>query len=1080
MQYLIWKGVFMVIGERSRFGVEGVWPWILRSSIVFIALAMTPGIVLAQLPTATILGVVKDASGAVVPGVDLTARNVETGQTRMTVSAGNGSYRFPALPVGSYEVQAQHTGFQSEVRTGMTLTVGQEAVVNFTLNIGAVEQTVAVTAEAPLVDTTRGSLGGLVNEDRVMDLPLNGRNFVTLTLLQTGISQHKTASSTSNSLRGVLFSSNGAPFRSNNMMLDGAVMQDFSGATSASVSGSTLGVEGIREFRVVSNSFSAEYGVSMGSQMTIVSKGGTNTFHGSVFEFLRNDNLDARNFFDRQTALTPGRLPEFKRNNFGVSFGGPIKRDKTFFFGVYEGLRERLGTTNVTNTLPANAHIEGIANGGIVDTIAPVIKPLLAEYPLPNLSGNRLTFPFSQPTDENYWQARVDHTFSDNQSIFGRFTTDGASLTVPEDFPQFLRVGESRSIYTTLSHNYVISPTLLNTGRFSYSYTNVPFTSPTDLIGAQYSFIPGKPIGNIGISGVDEFGPSGSNPNTKRQNVLTFSDDIFYTRGSHSLKFGTLINRYVQFTANGSGTKGDIEFDDVRSFLLGLPTTYGGVSLGSNIDRTYGFTTVGFYAQDDWGVTPTLTLNLGLRYEFHTTYQELRGLGASLRDLRNDEFTTLGPPFENPSKKNFGPRLGFAWDVQGNGMTAIRGGFALLYDLASYGNALSSGAGSTPPFSGNSTVRATGPLVLPLVFPPGITGTKLRPLDWNMEQAHMMQYNLTVERQLPFDMAMTLAYAGSRGLNILMFQEGNPTVPEVRDGKYYWDANSCAVGVSSTAARPCKPRINPFWDTTELKTGAGNSWYNSMQFGVTKRLSKGLQLQSSYTWSKALDEGQAQLNVDQRASNAWSLIPQDRSVDKGRAAFDEEHNWNLNAIYRLPGMASSDGVAARLLNGWWVSSILSLQTGNPITPAVNRNRSRSGTGGGASRLDRPDLVPGRSFDNIVLGGPDQYFDPSAFSLQPFGFLGTAGRNIITGPGSANLDLSVAKDTALGFLGESGKLEFRAEFFNILNRANFATPENNRTVFTGSRATESPLANVGRIARTTTTSRQVQFALKVVF
>ena len=370
---------------------------------------------LAQLPTATILGVVKDSSGAVVPGSTLTARNVETGQTRTAVSAGDGSYRFSALPVGSYEVRVEQSGFQSAVRSGLTLTVGQEAVINFTLEVGAVTQTIAVTAEAPLVNTTSGSLGGLVDERKVADLPLNGRNFIDLTMLQTGV-QPMSGPRQQLVRYGGWFSSSGAPLVSNNYLLDGAPLTGIYGGSPASASGYTLGVEGIREYRVVTNSFSAEYGLAMGSQMVIVTKGGTNTFHGSLFEYLRNSALDARNFFDYQTAAARRRLPAFTRNNFGGSLGGPIVRDRTFFHLAYEGLRERLGLSPILNAIgagcrgPAGATItrEACPQLGTVSsvTISPVTAAFLPHFALPNLGSNQYSFPYSQPTNDNWGQGR--------------------------------------------------------------------------------------------------------------------------------------------------------------------------------------------------------------------------------------------------------------------------------------------------------------------------------------------------------------------------------------------------------------------------------------------------------------------------------------------------------------------------------------------------------------------------------------------------------------------------------------------------------------------------------------------------
>ncbi|MBI2817463.1 MAG: TonB-dependent receptor [Acidobacteria bacterium] len=1027
---------------------------------------------LAQLPTATILGVVRDASGAVMPEATLTARHQQTGQTRSALTAADGSYRFSALPVGPYEVRVEHAGFRSEVRSGLTLTVGQEAVVNFTLELGAVEQTVAVTAEAPLVNTTTGSLGGLVDEQRVADLPLNGRNYIDLTLLQPGVQQQSNRTYTG-SMTGTWLSSNGAPIRSNNYLLDGAIMQNLMGATSASVSGSTLGLEGIREYRVVTNSFSAEYGMTMGSQTMIVSKSGTNAFHGSLFEYLRNDNLDARNFFDRKTAITPGRLPEFKRNNFGASFGGPIQKDKTFFYGVYEGLRERLGITSVSNTIAPSSKVDG----GLVPQISPVIRPLLTLYPDPNLPNNQFTFPFSQPTREDYGQMRVDTSYSNSDMIFGRYTASDAELIQALPFPQFQTVKTNRAQYATLSDSHIFSPALLNTIRFSYSRTNIFLSSPNDVSGPQFSFLPGRDLGQISIGGVSAMGPNNITPLQLKQNIFTWSDDLFYTAGRHSLKFGALINRYQQYLNNGTNVRGTVTFADVRNFLLAQPTTLNAVTPGSVVDRTYHYTTLGFYAQDDFPVRSDLRLNLGLRYEFQTEVQEVRGRGSALRDIVRGSSFTIGPPFRNATLRNVSPRFGFAWDVRGNGKTAVRGGFGLLYDLGNVGSTLLIGTGTTPPFSSQSTVSPPIPFTIPFVIPAGLVGRALRPLDYNLQQPHMLQYHLTIEQQLPSEMALTLAYAGSRGLNLMMTREGNPTVPQIlADGRPFWRGN--------------EPRINPNWTTVELKTAGGDSWYDSLQFGLTKRLSKGLQFQSSYTWSKTMDQTQSQLVNDNNTSSSWPVHPDFLRLDRAPANFDATHNWRLNAIYRLPDLISSGAVLDKLLNGWGVSSILSLQTGAPFSPSLQTNRSRTQVGGGAANIDRPDLVAGRSNEDITngasrgcpgvasgrkLGGADLYFDPCAFSLPELGYLGTAGRNILRSPGLANWDFSLVKDTALGVLGESGKLEFRAEFFNLLNRANFDAP--NRTVF-GQTAT--PLGNAGLITNTATSSRQIQFALKLLF
>jgi hypothetical protein len=1063
---------------------------IYKLSLVAALLLVTRSAV-AQLPTATILGVVKDSSGAVVPDVTLTARNTDTGSTRTTTTEADGSYRVAALPVGTYEVRAEHPGFQTDVRSGLTLTVSEEAVVNLTLQVGAVEQTVAVTAEAPLVDTTSGSLGGLVNEQRVSDLPLNGRNYVDLTLLQPGVVQHKNVSPTTTSQVGLWFSSNGAPVRSNAYMLDGALMLNPTGPTTASLDGSSLGIEGIREFRIITSGFGAEYGMNMGSQMVVVSKGGTNQFHGDVFDFLRNSALDARNFFDYKSAASTRRLPEYERNQFGGAGGGPIVKDKAFFWGAYEGLRDRLGITTIDNVPAAGCHGSGgatitatacpqLGTGAAPVTIAPQMAPLLALFPLPNLGASLFTYPFTQPTQDDFGQMRVDENFGTNDAVFVRYTIEDSLQTNPVSYPGVVQFRNSRNQWATLSENHIFSPVLLNTARFSFGRTRPYATNPNILTDPQYQFIAGQPMGTISIGSVTGYGLSATNPSLKRQNIWTWSDDLVYSRGRHSLKFGTLINRFEQFLLGSTNSRGAVTFTNVGGFLTAKPSQYVALTPGSILYRYYDFSTFGFYAQDDFRVTPTFTLNIGLRYEFSTVPTSPIGIESAVRDIQHDSVGTPGPVWRNPSLHNFSPRFGFAWDVFGDTKTAVRGNFAELYDIAGFTAALNVAASGTPPYSSTTTVVAppafTVPFVLQNASSPGAPGSSLRTQDYNMHQPHLLTYNLSFERQLPARTALTVAYAGSRGLNLAETVEGNPAIANIlSDGQIFFPATLT--------------RTNPNFGTMEFKTAGGNSWYNSLQVGVTKQLSHNLQFQSSYTYSKVLDETQGEEGAEVfLAGSVFSVWPTRQSIDRAPAVFDLTHVWRLNAIYQLPGV-SVGSMAAKLLNGWQASGIWSLESGYPFTPSLQTNQSRSGTSGTASGIDRPNLAPGRDNGNIVsgtstgcsniaagtpLGTPNLYFDPCAFALQSLGFLGNAGRNILRGPGLANLDLSLLKDTPVRKLGETGKLEFRTEVFNILNKANFGMPS--ATVFNG--ANLSP--TVGQITMTATKSRQIQFALRLLF
>ena len=428
--------------------------------------------------------------------------------------------------------------------------------------------------------------------------------------------------------------------------------------------------------------------------MVIVSKGGTNTFHGDAFEYLRNSALDAANYFDRPLpANNFKRLPEFRRNNFGGSVGGPIRKDKTFFYGVYERVRQSWCITIIDNVMPAACHTAnnvvnnqtclGATTAGTT-TVAAVTRPLLALFPNPNLPNNQFTYPFTQPSTDNYGQMRVDQTLSDKDNLFVRYTVQDTTQTQNTPFPQFRSDAASRNQFVTLSENHIISSALLNSFRFSFSRTNAAWAINNDpgTDGPGLSFVPGLPVGTVSIAGLTSIGTAGTSPRLHKQNIFTWSDDVFYTRGRHAFKFGTLINHYQQEILNSQSYTGVANFTTLTSFIQGTPNFIRALTQGSQLIRYYHFDTVGFYAQDDWQVRPHFTLNLGLRYEFNTVPVEAHGRYSVIKDVLHDTAPVISPSvYQNPSLHNFSPRIGFAWDVRGNGKTAVRGGFALLYDL---------------------------------------------------------------------------------------------------------------------------------------------------------------------------------------------------------------------------------------------------------------------------------------------------------------------------------------------------------------------------------------------------------------
>jgi len=1078
-------------------GVKGFWSitgvWLLLGAVA-----------LAQLPTATISGTVRDSSGAVIPGVSLTATNSETGMTRTATSGSTGTYRFAALPVATYTVRAEQSGFQAQVRTGLRVTVGEEAVINFTLEVGAVTETVSVTAEAPIVNTTSGTLSTLVSEQTVSDLPLNGRNFNDLTLLQTGISAARTVA-VDGSLDGMQFSAGGAPIRSNTFMMDGTIINNLTNSGGSSANENSLGVESIREYRVLQNSYSAEYGMSMGAQISLVTKSGSNEFHGSLFEYFRNSSLDAANWADNKAE---SEKPPLRKNSYGGSIGGPIMPQKAFFFVSYEGLRERRGNTLIGSVPTAAARIGDINGDGVIDLgtpanpgpdviVAESAKPYLELFPPPNgeilgVGGTgRYSRSVSNSINEEYAQARLDYTLGASDSLFGRYTINDPQASFPAVIDPGARIASGRNTYITISENHIFSPSLLNTFTASFVRTgNNRLQVGVDPSGLN--FIPGKAMGSLGISGVSELGQSFPDLNVKLTRY-SFADDMFYTLGRHSLKFGTLIAKsrnFVLVTTNGNGAW---SFASLRTFLTATPRQFTAITPGSRTDRTYDYSLLGFYLQDDIQVKPTFTLNVGLRYEFHTTYEEIRGLGYAVRDLRNDDAATPGPPFENPSLKNFSPRLGFAWDVRGDGKTALRGGVGLLYDLATIGSSFIVGATATPPISTQTVVRPPNVVFGPLPDIAGTPGRALRTIDYHMQQPHLLSYNLNVERELPFGMGLTLAYAGSRGLNLIKSVEGNPTTPGGLPQN-----GVCVAPATPPAFNPAgpkcwlggEPRANPSWANVEFKTAGGNSWYNSLQFGLNKRFSQGLQFQSSYTWSKVIDETQGQFQGPETLGGIGD-DPANPRHDRGRAEFDIRHQWRYNTIYRIP--SNFEGGMGKLLNGWWTSAIISWNSGVPFAPELSTQRSRSAVQGASGGGKRPDLASGIDAEDITrgtssgcngvaagteLGTPERFYDPCAFAIQPLGFLGNASRGIISGPNFSTLDFSLVKDTALPMLGENGGIQFRAEIFNILNHPSFGIPD--RTVYTGSASSELALPDAGQITSTFSESREIQFALKLIF
>jgi hypothetical protein len=1203
-------------------------------SIVSIAALILLAIpVVAQLPTATILGVAKDASGGVLPNATVTITNVDTGAVRTVKTGDDGEFRAPELPVGHYEVKGEHPGFKTVSRKGITLEVTQQAVINLDFEVGSTDQQVIVTEEAPMVNTQDATLGGTVNETKMAELPLNGRNYIDLALYQPGVNPDKNQSNQ----QGTSFSVNGAPVRSNNFTLDGAILQTMLGRSPvAGESGNALGMDGVKEFRIVAGTFQAEYGLAMGSQMVAVSKGGTNQFHGDVFEYLRNNALDANDVFQRD-AGSP--IAPLRKNQFGAAFGGPIKKDKTFFYAVYEGIREIKGVP-INNSVPAaGCHPAGASaannfgagtvitalncpdligttdvNGVPIDktgqvTLSPYTAPLLALAPIPNVpavldtDGSQTGFvgaivtPAAQVGSdhdslaENYGQIRFDHTFSDKDAFFARYTIDNAFQNqTQQDYSFFRYTVPGRNQWITLAENHIFLPTVFNAARISFSRTNSSINLanvglPDNGLGP--SIVPGFSTGVVdmnggGSNGYAEFGSSNAAPTTfTKQNIYTLSDDVNWIRGKHAFKFGILLNRYNESSQATNSFNGQLQFNQFSDFLQSIPAVVEFAPTFATENRDFIYNTFGFYGQDDWRVTQRLTVNLGLRYEFMNTPHELSGRQSRIVNDFTDPFT-LGPVIKNQTLRDFSPRVGLAYDLFGNGKTAIRGGAGIYYDMGNIGTALGQTANGSLPFAGlvdilpNCTSSASpcttldwehtlGTCYVAPVGDPGCVGgnntgfpipipdavrSAYQPnvlgvftptyLDYNWKSPYMIQYNASVQQQLPWNMALGVAYVGNHGIHLPMVRDGNPVPPTsfgpcgdpasvCVNGKVpFWDTNCVAPLPANCSSAYLN--LNPNFGSNINVATAASSRYNALQIDLEKRTSHGLEFQVAYTRSLLTDETQGQSNIQDCivSGGLLGVYPLNPIVDRGPACFNIKNNWEINTLYHLPNLVKDNGFLAKVTNGWFMSSIISIQSGQPFSPITANNRSFSGVAqaqqGDRVNINTPALLaaypctstPGHPAtgpdtnpcayvpvvydpNTVITGNPNHWFNPAMFSIAPqcagasltncsptLGQLGTAGRNILTGPPERDWDFSLVKDTKLGFLGEAGMLEFRAEFFNVLNHANFSGDHLSTAVFSGSGGDITPFsepirASAGQVTRQLADNqRQIQLALRIEF
>jgi hypothetical protein len=1043
----------------------------------------------AQVASGSILGVASDTSGAVVANASISCTSVETGAVRKSVTDGTGAYSFPVLPVGNYDLEASSQGFRTEVRRGVAVTVGASVAVSFTLTVGATEQKVEVTAEAPQVNTTDASVGGLVSETAIRSLPLNGRDWLLLATLQPGVvggigQQSAASGSRAANGNGVALSIAGGRPSQNAFTVDNLIVNDYANASPGSGLGVNLGVEGIREFRVLTDDYTAQYGRTSGGVVDAVYKSGTNQFHGGVFEFLRNSALDARNFFDYPT------IPPLRRNQFGASAGGPIKKDKTFIFGNFESFREVKSLSITADTLSLAARQGNLTTGPV--TIAKSALPYLAVFPLPNgaVNGDSAKFNVGAPQTgiEEYAVLKLDHYFTDRTTISGSFQFDDTTLAVPDPYNEKLIGSPSRHYNFVVNLQHTFSPTLLNNARVGVSRTEAHDSFDTSAINpvvndTSLGFVPGLPAGIIAVSGLQGFagGLGASGADIFHYTSFQGGDDVTWIKGRNTFKFGGMVDRLRDNKNSVNTPLGEFDFNSISDFLQGNPAVFTLDLPGTNNIRGLRETYVGLYLQDDIALRRNLKLNVGVRYEYLSAITEQFGRVAVL-PTPDAATPRLGGSFFHPTKRNFDPRLGLAWDPTGSGKTSVRAGYG-LYDILPLEYLVINDTNASPFFQEGFVSCDTPPCgsgLTPSSFPTGgiglLTPHRLRSayIPPNPPRAYNQQWNLTVQRQLAANTTLMVGYLGAHAVHLPRRIDDIDMVPPslitvAADGNLQFP---CAPVAGACTVDPTNPniKINPNWRKISSIAWDDTATYNAFVTAFSQRLSHGLSFQAAYTYSHTIDEGSQSFSESQgnASPSPYTLLA---ALNKGPADFDITHNFVFNFNYAIPSPHSSNTVVKGVFAGWELGGIFTAQTGPPFSVLIHPDQANTGTV--QQDLQRPDFAPGPgcSTNAINPGNPSNYINLQCFSFPNPGELGNLGRGTLRGPGLLDFDPSLSKSWS--FAQERMKLQFRAEFFNVLNHTNFQ--EISQTIFDGS---GSLIPTAAQLNSTATTSRQIQFGLKL--
>jgi hypothetical protein len=1102
-----------------------------RVLLVYVMLALTGLIstpVHAQVAGATLSGTVTDASGAAVPNAKVSIKNSATGVVRDVTTDSAGFYSAPNLLPGVYDTTVEATGFSSAVQRGLTLTVGASKSLNIALAVGQVNEKVEVTAAAPTVELTSSTISGEVDSATERELPLNGRDWTQLATLQpgvTGVRVENGPNNRGNRGYGTLLSVSGHQPFENNYRINGVSINDYSNGSPGSTLGVNLGVDAIQEFSVLTGNYSAEYGRASGGVINGITKSGTGQFHGDAYYFIRDKTLDARNFFD------PAVIPPFHRDQFGASGGGPIIKNKTFVFADYEAIRQRKSDT-FSNTVPSRT-ARGIAQGGTtpsqvalvggsalpaagqpgaapnpdpVTHIDQAVLPYLGFYPLPNFgeSGDTGTFATSgvERLTENYVTVRGDHRFSDKDSLAASWFYDKAPLTQPDPLIDVLTENFTLRQMGSLEETHIFSPSLVNTARFGFSRVTAKVTAPVSALNPlakdpSLGAIPGQfapeiNINNGGIVTMDgALGDVSSDILT--WNSFQFYDDAFITRGTHSLKIGFAVEHMQNGEFSGGvPPNGQFYFGSLRGFFLNIPVSLKIDDQTTTRPIDVRQTLFGAYIQDDWRLRSNLTLNLGIRYEPVTLPTEAHNTFAVLTSLTSPLETPVNTLWaRNQTLRNFQPRIGFAWDPFRDGKTAVRGGFGIFdvlplpweythastgvlpYQLQKSGSNLPQGS-----FPNGARTLATDPIDFTTV------GNRL--VEQNPHRNYAMNWNINIQREVASSLTAAIAYVGSHSVHSpFSTDDSNMVIPTLTSAGYLWPFPS----KSGTKVNPNVGRIRAtWWDNSSV--------YHGLQAGLAKKMSHGFQAQGSYTWSKCMDSGSGGLLGDPYANSLSSLMFFNRASRRGVCDFNITQNFVVNYLWQPPTPKFGGGAAQHILGGWEFGGVIVASTGSPFTLLIGGDplgQNSTDPWAYVSRVSGPGcgnpVNPGNVNGYIKLSCFTPPVAPASFAAvcQPaagatipntcMNLFGNNGRNTVVGPGLFNVDFSTFKNNYIPRISEAFNIQFRAEFFNIMNRANFQSPLKHNVLFNED---GSPASGAGVIDSTSTSSRQIQFGLKVIW